>query len=141
MARAPAPQETEDLPEADRLEGFPHPRETVKVFGHESAEREFADAFSSGRIHHAWLITGPRGIARVIFTVRCRSCGSIIDKADETQDLRSTGSTASPPFLVSAFGRFFVSGRAATAALHTATPRDPGARACRGRRAAPSPRR
>ena len=28
MARAPALQQVEELPEADRLEGFPHPRHT-----------------------------------------------------------------------------------------------------------------
>jgi DNA polymerase-3 subunit delta' len=70
MARAPALSEIEEFPEADRLEGFPHPRETVKVFGHESAEREFADAFSSGRIHHAWLISGPRGIGKATLAYR-----------------------------------------------------------------------
>ncbi len=29
MARAPAVQEIEDLPEIDRLDGFPHPRATA----------------------------------------------------------------------------------------------------------------
>ena len=42
MARAPAPQDDEELPEADRLEGFPHPRETRSLIGHEAAERELA---------------------------------------------------------------------------------------------------
>ncbi len=34
MARAPLMAELEELPEADRLEGFPHPRETKELFGH-----------------------------------------------------------------------------------------------------------
>src|SRR5438876_543728 len=59
MARAPAQQEDEALPEADRLEGFLHPRETPTLVGHEAAELELAQAFAGGRMHHAWLIAGP----------------------------------------------------------------------------------
>ncbi|RZI37777.1 AAA family ATPase, partial [Herbaspirillum sp. HC18] len=39
MARAPILQEVEAQPEADRLEGFTHPRETRDLFGHAAAER------------------------------------------------------------------------------------------------------
>jgi DNA polymerase-3 subunit delta' len=53
-----------DLPEPDRIEGAPHPRETVDVFGHQAAEAAFLEAFNSGRLHHAWLITGPRGVGK-----------------------------------------------------------------------------
>ena len=45
MARAPAFQEIEALPEADRLEGFPHPRETGALLGHEAAEAMLASRF------------------------------------------------------------------------------------------------
>jgi len=64
MARAPAQHEEETLPEADRLNGFPHPRETRKLLGHAETERELAQAFASGRMHHAWLIAGPEGIGK-----------------------------------------------------------------------------
>lgn len=53
-----------DLPEPDRIEGAPHPRETAHVFGHAAAEAEFMRAFTSGRMHHGWLITGPRGVGK-----------------------------------------------------------------------------
>ena len=53
MARAPAITEFEELPEADRLEGFPHPRETKELYGHGEAERLLAEALASGRLHHA----------------------------------------------------------------------------------------
>lgn len=56
-------QDTE-LPEPDRIEGAPHPRETRQVFGHAGAEAEFLSAFTSGRLHHGWLITGPRGVGK-----------------------------------------------------------------------------
>ena len=39
MARAPLNSDIESLPEADRLDGFPHPRHTRQLFGHASAER------------------------------------------------------------------------------------------------------
>ena len=70
MARAPAVTEIEEFPEADRLEGFAHPRETLALFGHEAAEREFVEAFASGRVHHAWLLTGPRGIGKATLAYR-----------------------------------------------------------------------
>ena len=62
--------EAEDLPEADRAEGAPHPRETLALFGHDAAEAAFLDAFTSGRMHHAWLITGPKGIGKATLAWR-----------------------------------------------------------------------
>ncbi|HSR80999.1 MAG TPA: DNA polymerase III subunit delta', partial [Hyphomicrobiaceae bacterium] len=64
MARAPAQHQDETLPEADRLDGFPHPRETRKLLGHAETERELVQAFATGRMHHAWLIAGPEGIGK-----------------------------------------------------------------------------
>jgi DNA polymerase-3 subunit delta' len=64
MARAPAQHEDETPPEADRLDGFPHPRETRKLLGHAETERALAQAFAGGRMHHAWLIAGPEGIGK-----------------------------------------------------------------------------
>ena len=60
----------EDLPEPDRLEGAPHPRETQVLFGHKAAEAEVLQAFSSGRMHHGWLITGPRGVGKATLAWR-----------------------------------------------------------------------
>lgn len=70
MARAPAMAEIEELPEADRLEGFPHPRNTKQLFGHAAAERMLAEALSSGRMHHAWLLTGRQGIGKATLAYR-----------------------------------------------------------------------
>ena len=52
------------LPEPDRIEGAPHPRETARLFGQAKAEADFLDAFQSGRMHSGWLITGPRGVGK-----------------------------------------------------------------------------
>ena len=81
MARAPAIQEAEALPEADRLEGFPHPRETRALIGHEAAERELAEAFAGGRMHHAWLIAGREGIGKA--TLAYRLARHVLARPDE----------------------------------------------------------
>ena len=70
MARAPAVQEIEELPEADRLDGFAHPRATQRLYGHEAAERMLAAAFASGRMHHGWLIAGAEGIGKATLAYR-----------------------------------------------------------------------
>lgn len=53
-----------DLPEPDRLDGALHPRETPRVLGQHLAEQAFLAAYTSGRMHHGWLLTGPRGIGK-----------------------------------------------------------------------------
>lgn len=62
--------ETEALPEADRAEGAPHPREAHDLFGHAHPEAAFLEAFNSGRMHHAWLITGPKGVGKATLAWR-----------------------------------------------------------------------
>lgn len=81
MARAPAIQETEALPEADRLEGFPHPREARTLLGHETAERVLAEAFAGGRMHHAWLLAGRAGIGKA--TLAYRLARHVLARPDE----------------------------------------------------------
>ncbi len=54
----------EALPEPDRIDGAPHPRETGTLFGQTRAEADFLDAYNCGRLHSGWLITGPRGIGK-----------------------------------------------------------------------------
>lgn len=61
---------TGDFPEPDRIEGAPHPRETAQLFGHAGAEAEFLAAFTAGRLHHGWLITGPRGLGKATLAWR-----------------------------------------------------------------------
>ncbi len=70
MARAPAlSAETEPLPEPDKLEGS-LPRLTERLYGHAAAEQGFLDAFNSGRLHHAWIVTGPPGIGKATLCYR-----------------------------------------------------------------------
>lgn len=62
--------EAGDVPQADRLEGAPHPRDTARLIGQHEAEAAFLDAFTSGRLHHAWLITGPKGMGKATLAWR-----------------------------------------------------------------------
>jgi DNA polymerase-3 subunit delta' len=55
---------TDAVPEADRAEGAPHPRMAAAVFGQDAAAAAFLSAFNAGRLHHAWLMTGPRGVGK-----------------------------------------------------------------------------
>lgn len=52
------------LPESDRVPGAPHPRHTDALIGHGDAIASFMTAARSGRLHHGWLITGPRGTGK-----------------------------------------------------------------------------
>ncbi|WHZ33806.1 DNA polymerase III subunit delta' [Sagittula sp. MA-2] len=59
-----------DLPEPDAVEGAPHPRATVNLFGQAQAEQDFLTAFNSQRLHHAWLLSGPRGVGKATLAWR-----------------------------------------------------------------------
>ncbi|SES32822.1 DNA polymerase III, delta prime subunit [Tranquillimonas rosea] len=87
--------EDDDRPEPDRAPDAPHPRETRDLIGQEPAERAFLDAFGADRLHHAWLITGPRGvgkatlawkIARFLLSQPAPGAGSGLFGAPETPD-------------------------------------------------------
>lgn len=58
------------LREADRLEGFPHPRETWQIYGQSTAEMALLQAIEGDRFHHAWLLTGPKGIGKATLAWR-----------------------------------------------------------------------
>ncbi|WP_404378346.1 DNA polymerase III subunit delta' [Caenispirillum salinarum] len=46
------------------------PFRTLDLLGHDAAEREVLDAWNSGRMHHAWLISGQRGIGKATLAYR-----------------------------------------------------------------------
>jgi DNA polymerase-3 subunit delta' len=47
-----------------------HPRETTYLAGHRDAEMALLNAYRSGRIPHAWLIGGARGIGKATLAYR-----------------------------------------------------------------------
>ncbi len=58
------------VPERDRLDGAPHPRDQYTFLGHPSGERAFMEGLKSGRLHHAWLIGGQQGIGKATLAYR-----------------------------------------------------------------------
>lgn len=93
MARAPVAADIEAIPEADRLEGFPHPRETQTLFGQSKAERVLSDALGSGKMHHAWLVTGEEGIGKATL---CYKAASALLAREGERGLFATGLDIEP---------------------------------------------
>jgi DNA polymerase-3 subunit delta' len=60
----------DDLLRFDRVEGWPAPEEQTEWFGAPAAEQAMLDAYRSGRMHHAWLIGGPKGIGKATLAFR-----------------------------------------------------------------------
>ncbi len=50
--------------------GWPPPRKNPDLVGHDEAERLLLEAFDSGRMAHAWLICGHRGIGKATLAFR-----------------------------------------------------------------------
>jgi len=72
MAAAEDPRETDD-----------HPRRRTRLIGHETAEQQLLRSYRSGRMHHAWLFAGPRGIGKA--TLAYRLARFILDHPDPRQ--------------------------------------------------------
>jgi DNA polymerase III subunit delta' len=111
MARAPVTAEIEELPEADRLEDFPHPRHTQRLFGQTTAERALAEALAGGRMHHGWLLAGPKGVGKATLAYRFARAalaqpserdpaGQSLDVADTTIASRQVRALSHPGLLV-----------------------------------------
>lgn len=47
-----------------------HPRDVYDAQGLEGPETAFLEALSRGRLHHAWLLTGPEGVGKATFAYR-----------------------------------------------------------------------
>lgn len=60
----------EAAPEVDAIEGLPLPRERDTLIGLVAAERALLDAYRSGRIHHGWILGGPKGIGKATLAFR-----------------------------------------------------------------------
>lgn len=47
-----------------------HPRRRLVLYGHEEAEARLLRAVQAGKLHHAWLISGPRGVGKATLAFR-----------------------------------------------------------------------
>lgn len=62
---------TEKAPvETDQEPNTAHPRETFSFIGHEAEESALAEGLASGRMHHAWLLAGPKGLGKATLAYR-----------------------------------------------------------------------
>lgn len=61
---------SEALPEPDRTGDLPHPRHVYDLFGQDGPARAAQEAVESGRMHHAWMITGPKGCGKATLAWR-----------------------------------------------------------------------
>jgi len=55
---------------AAKIEGEAGPRTATTLVGHAAAEQALLEAWSGGRLHHGWLLTGPRGIGKATLAYR-----------------------------------------------------------------------
>ena len=55
---------------SDLVSQLPEPRANPGLVGHAGAEATLARAASGGRMHHAWLITGPPGVGKATLAYR-----------------------------------------------------------------------
>lgn len=67
MARTNEPA---DIPAVDAISGFPLPHERSRLIGHRSTEKALLDAYRSERLHHAWILGGPKGIGKATLAFR-----------------------------------------------------------------------
>jgi DNA polymerase-3 subunit delta' len=70
MAPRPRTLDVEPLPESDRVGELPHPRDQRELFGHENEAATLAAAARSGRLAHAWIIGGPKGVGKATLAWR-----------------------------------------------------------------------
>jgi DNA polymerase III subunit delta' len=70
MARGKASADPAELEKLEWPYDWPPPWRNEKLVGHAAAEKTMLAAQQSGRLHHAWLLTGPRGIGKATLAWR-----------------------------------------------------------------------
>jgi len=79
-----------DEPAIDKLDDFAHPRDCQTLVGQRAAEETFLGSYLGGRFHHAWLVTGPKGVGKASFAYRAT-------KFLLSQEAGSAGGLFGPP--------------------------------------------
>lgn len=101
--------EAEPLPESDRIGDLLHPRERFNLFGHAAAAQTLATAARSGRLHHAWIIAGPKGVgkatlawrfARALLAHGAAQCPDDLAVAEGSPAARQVSALAHPDLIV-----------------------------------------
>ncbi|WP_319531824.1 DNA polymerase III subunit delta' [uncultured Cohaesibacter sp.] len=105
-------------PVFDQLGTLAPPHLQHEFFGHTETEQTFLAAWQSGKMHHAWLLTGPKGIGKATFAFRAarfmfdegrrQDIGGLLGDAapislatsSESSTARQVGNLAHPNLLV-----------------------------------------
>ena len=74
--------------ESDTLEGALHPRFSSKLIGHKKAFQTFIKSQLEGRLHHAWILSGPKGIGKA--TLAWKIVTQLSNEATSTQELEDS---------------------------------------------------
>lgn len=67
MARRNEPVE---VPQVDAIAGYPLPHQRTRLIGHKTTEKALLSAYRSERLHHAWILGGPKGIGKATLAFR-----------------------------------------------------------------------
>src|SRR5882672_2612883 len=70
MARGKTSTDPNELEKLEWPYDWPPPWRSERLLGHETAEKTMLAAHRSGRLHHAWLLAGPRGIGKATLAWR-----------------------------------------------------------------------
>ena len=70
MARGKSSVDASELEKLEWVYDWPPPWRSARLLGHEAAEKTMLAAHESGRLHHAWLMAGPRGIGKATLAWR-----------------------------------------------------------------------
>ncbi len=76
---------------------IPEPRNNAALIGHEAAEKDYLRAWESGRLAHAWLICGPRGIGKA--TLAYRMARYALAQGGDSKEADMFGAPAAPTSL------------------------------------------
>ncbi len=58
--------------------------------GHENAWRQFSNGLGSGKLHHGWILVGPRGIGKAAFALR--AAAALVDPENRYASMIQRGS-------------------------------------------------
>ncbi|WP_086643338.1 DNA polymerase III subunit delta' [Acetobacter sp. DsW_063] len=97
-ASAAAPIATEERP-LDKAR-----RASMSLTGHQASLAAFRNAFATGRLHHAWLLTGPEGIGKAALAFRMARI--LLNGEDEASSAGRQVTAGSHPDLL-AIGRSY----------------------------------
>lgn len=61
-----------------------------QLIGHDEAWRQFSSALAGGKLHHGWILAGPRGIGKASFALRAAS--ALVDPGDQFSSMILRGS-------------------------------------------------